>query len=111
MFPDPTLRLAAVRLCFNSTASSVTVDPTPAVRRACYFDYKVTNNEQAGRDANIGMVDYQNEKANVGKPYTNTNKFISSFKVNKTNIKILIYLTILEKILIIKNIKYYYKIK
>ena len=70
MFPDTTQRLTAVRLCFNSTATTVTVDPTPAVRRACYFDYKVTNNEQAGRDANTGMEDYQNEKASVGKPHS-----------------------------------------
>jgi len=66
MFPDETLRLTAVRLCYNSTAPTA-FDPTPEVRRACYFDYKVTNSEEAARDANTGTAEYQKEKSNVGK--------------------------------------------
>ncbi|KAK2160224.1 hypothetical protein NP493_1661g00003 [Ridgeia piscesae] len=64
MFPDETLRLTAVRLCYNSTAPTA-FDPTPEVRRACYFDYKVTNSEEAARDANTGTAEYQKEKSNV----------------------------------------------
>ncbi|KAI0239341.1 Mucin-like protein [Lamellibrachia satsuma] len=64
MFPDEARRLTAVRLCYNSSVTSA-VDPSPEIRRACYFDYKVTNSEEAGRDANTGTTDYQKEKSSV----------------------------------------------
>lgn len=58
--------MEAVRLCYDRSASSA-VDPDPEERRACYFDYKVTDSEEVARDANSGTENYRRAKTSLGK--------------------------------------------
>lgn len=44
MFPDPAKRQQAQDLCYQRGGT----DPKPEARRECYFDYKVTDNTEAG---------------------------------------------------------------
>ncbi len=44
-------------------------DPEPLIRRACYFDFMVTNSLAVGAAASQASSDYTQEKSTIGTLY------------------------------------------
>jgi hypothetical protein len=63
MFPDPTDRLTAIRLCYNSTA---TTDPDSQAHMDCYYDFSITKNTLFAENTKLVNIEVLDAKKITG---------------------------------------------
>ena len=72
MFPDPTNRLAAIRLCYNSTA---TTDPDTQVHMDCYYDLSITGSPAFAASTKLVNTDVLEAKKITGDLYRSSHTY------------------------------------